>query len=246
MNKKIKVLIVDDSALMRKILSDILNSDPDIEVVGIAQTGKIALHKINSLDPDIVTLDIVMPGMDGIETLKKIMLESPRPVVMISSVAKKDAELTLKALNFGAVDFLTKPGNILSSKFSEMKDEIIMKVKTAAEAHISKLDIKELEDEEEHLEQIRKEFHKTEITDGKLTKIVTIGISTGGPQALKSVLPKFEKDIDFGILIVQHMPENFTNAFAERMNMLSKIFVTEAKDGDRLTNGKAIIARGDY
>jgi len=237
MNNKIKVLIVDDSALMRKLLSVILSSDPEIEIVGTAINGVFALKKIPLLNPDVVTLDIEMPEINGIETLKKIMKDFPRPVVMISSFTDEGTNSTFKALELGAVDFITKPESIYSEGLDDIKRNIIHTIKSAF-----------------HSKSIQKtqEIVKTKIIDSikfektkKIQYIVSIGISTGGPDALKRILPLIPKNIPASFVIVQHMPVGFTKAFAERMNSLSEITIKEAEEGDILKPGTGFIARGD-
>lgn len=236
----IKVLIVDDSALIRKILTDILHTDKDIMVVGTARNGKEALEKIKVLKPDIITLDIEMPLMDGITTLKHIVANYKIPVIMISSLTSEGADLTLKALDEGAIDFLPKPENIFSISQKHIKESVINKVKTGVSS---------------------KNYDKKNIVRSKISKdinlkgqrysddfnyIVSIGTSTGGPRALQDLLPYIPSNINASILVVQHMPPKFTKSLADRLNYLSDIKVKEAEDGDVLMRGNAYIAPGDY
>ncbi len=234
----IKVLIVDDSALIRKILTDILSSDKEISVVGTARNGQEALEKIEILKPDIVTLDIEMPLMDGLTTLKHIVSKHKLPVIMISSLTSEGAELTLKALDEGAVDFLPKPTNVFSLSQSDIKREIVEKVKAGAK---SKFYIRET---------IKKpnltKVDRTNTKHGEFKTIVAIGTSTGGPRALQSLIPELPSNIDASILIVQHMPPKFTKSLAERLNSISNIKIKEAEDGDVLSRGCGYIAPGDY
>ncbi len=247
MSGRIKVLIVDDSALMRKFLSNILSEDPEIEVVGTAPNGKITLDKLSKMDVDVITLDVEMPVMNGIETLIQIMAQKPVPVVMISGLTQVGAELTFQALELGAVDFITKPDATFSRQILELKEEIRLKVKTAARIQLKKIPketAREIVKEEQRL--IYPEPPKKIISTRKVENIVTIGISTGGPEALREIIPTIPEDVNAGILIVQHMPAGFTKAFADRMNRLSKVEVLEAKEGDVILPGRVFIAPGDF
>lgn len=244
---KIKTLIVDDSALMRKLLSAILQENNQIEVIATAPNGKIALEKISRLKPDVITLDVEMPGMNGIETLKRIMSEFPTPVLMISSFTDKGASLTFNALQLGAVDFITKPDSVRSKKIEDLREEILMKIEAASKVKIKKIPQKrltEIEAEETNYKKTGKEA--AHIGLQQCRNIVAIGISTGGPDVLGKILPQIPADINAGILIVQHMPAGFTRVFAERMNMISNIEVKEASMGDIILPGRAIIAKGDH
>lgn len=236
----IKVLIVDDSALIRKILGDVLNSDEEIKVIGTARNGKEALEKIETLQPDIVTLDIEMPVMDGITTLKTIVDKHKIPVIMISSLTSKGADLTLKALNEGAVDFLPKPTNIFNMSDIEIKNQIINKIKTVFRSkYIPTKDEKEtktLEKPKIKVQNLPKDFRT----------IITIGTSTGGPRALQNVIPQLPSDINGTVLIVQHMPPKFTKSLADRLNSISNIIVKEAEDEEVIVRGYGYIAPGDY
>ncbi len=247
----IKVLIVDDSPLMRKFLTNILNQDKKIEVIGTAPNGKIALEKTAKLKPDLITLDVEMPVMNGIKTLKRIMSENPLPVIMISSYTETGADITFKALDLGAVDFITKPDATYTRKIIEISEEIIMKVKAAYEVKVNKIDkgtLKEIEKEDEMIEEKRKikKDKQKNVSLKKCKNIISIGISTGGPDALKKILPTVPEDINAGIVIVQHMPPGFTKIFSDRMNSISKIHISEAEEGDIITHGRAFIARGDH
>lgn len=264
-NKIRKVLVVDDSAFMRKLITDILNSHPEIEVVGIARNGKDAIEKVKTLSPDVVTMDIEMPVMDGLEALKEIMDKHPVPVVMLSSTTKEGAENTILAMEYGAVDFVAKPGGAISLNLHDVKEEIIEKVYAASEVQITKLKrimpktrrnqtltsarktiqyrdenmVTELSARKENLKGARfKKFSK------KAKTIVMIGTSTGGPRALQEVLTQLPGDIPAPILIVQHMPPGFTKSLANRLDGLCTIKVKEAENGDLLKNGTAYIAPG--
>jgi len=232
---KIKVLIVDDSPFIRKALLRIFESEPEIEVAGVARDGKEAVNKVISLDPDVITLDIMMPGIDGIETLKIIMETKPTPVLMLSQYTREGAELTLNALELGAMDFVDKSSAGIMD-FSRLAKEITSKIKAIAgkkpTPHIPPL----LKSSEDGL-LVREDFTSRGIID-----VVVIGTSTGGPPALQVLLPKFPSNISFGLLIVQHMPPGFTGPLANRLDTICDIHVKEAMDGDRIEPGLAMIA----
>lgn len=236
----IKVLVVDDSVLIRRILTDILESDKEIKVVATAKNGKEALEKIESFKPDLVTLDIEMPIMDGITTLKHIVSNYKLPVIMISSLTYEGAELTLKALDLGAVDFLPKPTNIFSMRQEDLKLQIIEKVKASARSKF--YTIKPIEETKKHNENVQKK----KAIEMKFDNIIAIGTSTGGPRALQTVIPQFPDDINASIVIVQHMPAKFTKSLADRLNSISNIRVKEAEEGEILQKGHAYVAPGDY
>lgn len=227
--KQIKVFIVEDSIFMRNVISDIINSDPQLQVIGTARDGEEALNKLDELKPDVITLDIEMPRMDGLSTLKQIMKKNPKPVIMLSALTQEGAIHTFKALEYGAVDYIPKPSGKISLNLSTIKDEIISKIKMAASANLHKLKIKPI-----HIEAY-------ELTD----KIVAIGASTGGPQALTHVLTSLPDNVP-PILIVQHMPEGFTKPFAERLDSMCKFKVKEAEDGDYVSEQLALIAPGGF
>lgn len=236
---KTKVLVVDDSAFMRKIISDILSSDETIEVVGTAKNGKDALDKIFILNPDVITLDVEMPIMDGITALKEIMKKFKKPVVMFSSLTKQGAEATLKALEYGAVDFITKPTNIFKIDSQEKKEEIIKKVKIAANAVLLNTNIEKYKTKKE-------KFVDSVINEYKLDYIIAIGTSTGGPKALQAIIPALPRDINATLVVVQHMPQGFTKSLANRLNSISNIVVKEGEDGELLKRGYCYIAPGGY
>ena len=224
---KIKILIVDDSSFVRKALLRIFDADPDVEVVGVARSGKEALEKVLLLNPDVLTLDINMPGMDGLETLKVLMENHPMPVLMLSQFTKQGAELTLKALESGAMDFVDKSTTGMMD-FFDLAKEIMSKVKSIAGS-----------------KPVRIGKHAEVLSSGKgrgLVDIVAIGTSTGGPLALQMLLPKFPRDINFAILVVQHMPQGFTGPLAKRLDSLCEIRVKEAEEGDVVRPGVSLIA----
>ena len=237
--KKIRVLIVDDSALMRKMIPQILGSDPEIEVIATAMDGLFALKKISDLKPDVITLDMNMPNMDGIETLRHIVETYGIPTIIVSSLTRKDAELTFKALEIGAFDFITKPQDAISVHIMDISNELIEKVKAAYKNPIARLR------EKVSVPSAKGKSVKTALSRRAADKILAIGISTGGPNALSYLLPQLPKDFPAGILIVQHMPPGFTEMFALRLNTLCELEVKEAGDGDLILPGRALIARGD-
>jgi two-component system chemotaxis response regulator CheB len=232
----IKVLIVDDSALMRQLLTKILSSDPEFEVVGTAGDPYVARDKIKALAPDVLTLDIEMPRMDGLTFLEKLMRGHPMPVIMISSLTSKGADTTLRALGLGAIDFVSKPKLDVSNGTIEQADEIIAKVKAAARVRVRTASIAPLP--AAALTGKNYQFSTTH-------KVVAIGASTGGTEALKDMLSPLPADFP-GIVIVQHMPETFTRQFAERLDACCRLRVKEAQDGDRVLPGHALLAPGGH
>ncbi len=243
---KTKVLIVDDSAFMRKVLSDIINDSTTMEVVGTAKNGEDAIGKIKSLNPDVVTLDVEMPVMDGLTALEKIMSETPLPVVMLSSYTKEGADATLKALELGAIDFISKPSSIFKVNTDDIIKEINEKIVTASKVKFRKSlkrdGIKPTIKIPVAPSQPRR---KRQPRGTKVEKIIAIGTSTGGPKALQEVVPKLPGDLNASVIIVQHMPPKFTKSLAERLDGLSEMTVKEAEDRELLKPGYAYIAPGD-
>lgn len=233
-NNAVRVLIVDDSAFMRKVLSEMLDSDSSVKVIGTATDGKDALDKIRELDPDVITMDVEMPVMDGINCLKEIMQRFPKPVIMLSSGTDHGADLTIRALDEGAVDFIAKPKNIFEIKTDKKKKEIIEKIAIAKNVKFCNTSNK---------------FHKNtgevSFQNKTLKHIIAIGTSTGGPKALQSVVPFLPGDIPAAVLIVQHMPPGFTNSLAERLNSKSDLIVKEASHKEKILAGHVYIAPGD-
>lgn len=239
--KKIKVLIVDDSAFMRKIITDMLNLDDEIQVVGTAKNGKEAMEKIVKLTPDVVTLDVEMPIMNGIDTLQMIMNENPIPVIMISSITKEGAEATLKALSYGAVDFITKPSSLFKMNTEDIAINVTEKIKIAAKINSANNNWAKIMQPVD-----RKKMKPDSKLEGNIHKIVAIGTSTGGPRALQEIIPYIAADIPASFLIVQHMPKGFTKSLAERLNSLSQINVKEAENDEIIKPGYAYIAPGNF
>jgi two-component system chemotaxis response regulator CheB len=245
MNKKIRVLVVDDSATMRQLLTEILNSDPAIEVVGSAADPYIAREKIKLLNPDVLTLDVEMPRMDGLAFLRNLMRLRPMPVVMCSSLTQQGAAVALDALALGAVDFVAKPAVDVVHGMKDAAQEVITKVKMAAHAQVralveaSALHVAERHDADVVLPKRGPPTHFA-TTD----RIIAIGASTGGTSAIKEVLSRLPADMP-GIVIVQHIPQAFSGPFAARMNASSAINVCEASDRQPILAGHAYIAPGD-
>lgn len=239
MNGKIRVLVVDDSALLRKIISDALTADAGIEVVGTAPNGQLALARIAELNPDVVTLDVDMPVMDGYTALKKIMAECPRPVIMLSGLTQAGANLTFKCLEAGAVDYFPKPLVEGPHGITEMSAELCAKVRAVGRhnlgARLARLNAP-------RPATVRPAGVPAAVAAGD--RVVALGISTGGPAALAQIFPDLPDQFP-PLLIVQHMPKEFTGAFAERLNRLTKLTVTEAKDGESVLPNHVYIAPGD-
>jgi len=236
----IKIFIVDDSAFMRKILTDIFTSDKDLEVIGFARNGKEALEKLSVIKPDVITLDVEMPIMDGITTLEEITKIYKIPVVMLSSLTVEGADSTLRALDIGAVDFITKPSNIFKIDDIDKKQELIDKIKTAAfikSQYLERIDY--------NIVKNTKSI-KSFTSNSDFSSVIAIGTSTGGPRALQEIIPNFSSNINGTIVVVQHMPPGFTKSLANRLDSISAIKVKEGEDGEVLRKGYCYIAPGDY
>lgn len=230
----IRVLIVDDSAVVRKIFSNELSRDPEIEIVGTAPDPYVARDKIVRLKPDVLTLDVEMPRMDGITFLHKLMRHHPLPTVVVSSLTAKGGELAMEALDAGAVEVMSKPGSAYT--VGDMSVELIEKIKAASRVKPARTSDK----------AATAEPSISKLSLSKTTnKVIAIGASTGGTQALSNVLQALPGNTA-GIVIVQHMPENFTRAFADRLNTICDLEIKEARDGDTVIPGRALIAPGNY
>jgi two-component system chemotaxis response regulator CheB len=236
----VKVLIVDDSAFMRNALSAMLSSDPEITIVGTARDGLEAIEKVQALKPDIVTLDVEMPRMDGITALKQIMAKNPVPVIMVSSLTTDGAKVTLDALDMGAVDFLPKNLSDLSINIVKLKELLIDKVKHLGRKGVVRKRIRE----EDRRSVAIPQSMPVRTTGERRIGIVSIGTSTGGPRALQDIIPKLPKEFPVPIVIAQHMPASFTGPFADRLNQLSQLIVKEAEEGEPLKPGVVFIAPG--
>ena len=238
MSETVRVLVVDDSALMRKLIPQMLHADDSIEVVGTAMDGAFALKKIEELRPDVVTLDLEMPRMDGMETLRLIMRRAPLPVILFSTHSKEGAYSTLKALALGAVDFIAKPTDAAGGHLETIADQLIEKIKVAKRAVGRKLPPAVVAIDPPDL----KKGTRSPLPPNR---IIAIGISTGGPNALQFVLSQIPSDFPASILVVQHMPEGFTEMFARRLDECCAVDVQEAKSGDLLVAGRVLICPGN-
>mgnify|MGYP001343181303 CR=1 FL=1 len=270
---KIRVLVTDDSAFMRKVISDILSEDPEVEVIDRARNGLECIEKCSKLQPDVVTLDIEMPVMDGLEALEKLMKENPLPVVMLSSLTREGADATIRALELGAFDFVTKPSGPISLDIHKVADRLIQRVKAAALSAKRRKAFQrpesrtvKVETAETTISKLHQNTEKAAPADaapvvptpaspssipfskrvGASNKLVVLGTSTGGPKALQKVLTAIPANFPAPIAIVQHMPAGFTKSLAQRLDSLSRIHVTEVQDGEALLPATAYIAPGGY
>ena len=254
MTRIINVIVVDDSAFMRKSLSMMLESDPQIKVVATARDGKEGIEKIRQFRPDLVTMDIEMPGMDGLTALGIIMKEMPLPVLMVSSLTTDGAKSTLDALNLGAVDFIPKELSFVSLDIVKIKEDLIAKVKQIVQSRSLQFRLQRIRSASQGVQKQAAGVTSRPAPSPTVPKrswpvrkdlrAVVLGISTGGPFALLQTLPKIPKNFPLGIAIVQHMPPRFTRSMAERLDGLSEVHVKEAEEGDVLSPGTVLIAPG--
>lgn len=243
-NRKIKALVVDDSAFMRKSISIMLESDPDIKVVATARDGEEGYNLAKSIRPDIITLDIEMPRMDGLTALKKIMNDCPTSVLMLSSLTTEGADVTIKALEYGAVDFIPKELSFVNVNIIKIKEDLIGKIKEIVKQRSVR----------ERLKRVQKLIPDSspgrQIRQADLPQIgykaISLGISTGGPFSLQKLIPALSGKIKCPIFIVQHMPPKFTKSLAERLNGLSELEVKEGEDNEKIRNGVVYIAPGGF
>jgi two-component system chemotaxis response regulator CheB len=235
MSKPLRVLVVDDSALMRKLIPKILEADDSIEVVGTAMDGNFGLKKIEDLAPQVITLDLEMPGLNGIDTLKEIMRRWQLPVIVVSSHSTAGASITLKALGLGAFDFVAKPADV-SARMPEIAQELISKIKAAAQSKGVRTPF---------LPQGTPAVKPRKQSGAPPSRIVAIGVSTGGPNALQYLLSQLPAEFPGSILVVQHMPVGFTEMFAKRLDETCSIRVKEAQSGDLLLAGRVLICPGN-
>lgn len=246
---KLTVLVIDDSALIRKLLSELLNSDPEIEVIATARDAFDAREKIKKFNPDVLTLDVEMPKMDGVTFLKKLMRLRPLPVVMISTLTEQGAQVALDALEEGAIDCVAKPKVDVSNTLGHYTEEIITKVKMAAKVDVGTLESRRKSTAITQKSSIKKKIEKQALNDGikgsrKSEKLIGVGASTGGTEAIKEILMKLPTTCP-GIVITQHIPVAFSEAFATRLNNQCDIEVCLAKDGQLILDGNAYISPGD-
>lgn len=237
--KKIRVLIVDDSALIRKLLSELINNQPDMEAIGSAPDPLVAREMIREMNPDVLTLDVEMPKMDGLDFLEKLMRLRPMPVVMVSTLTEKGSDVTFRALELGAVDFVSKPKIDIAAGLQEYGNEIANKIRIARSARLKRhasIPATKSVTADAVLPAILNRIASTE-------KLIIVGASTGGTEAIKEFLIRMPPDSP-GILVTQHMPEGFTKSFSNRLNSLCKITVVEAQGGERVLPGHAFIAPG--
>lgn len=241
----IRVLVVDDSALMRKMVGDIIQEAEGLALAGQAKNGLEALEMAERLRPDVITLDLEMPKMDGLQALARLMSERPVPTVILSAHAKEGAEPTLLALELGAVDFVTKPSGSISLDIDRVREQLVERIRVAAEVDLSRLTVRKPTRPWLGSSQAPAKATRPGPAQGKpdaKTPVVAIGSSTGGTRALAEILPRLPSELDAAYLLVQHMPLGFTKSLAERLNARSKISVREAEEGDQLRSGQALLA----
>lgn len=247
--KPISVLVADDSAFMRKVVSDMIASEPGLAVAGVARDGADAIAKARTLAPDVVTLDVEMPVMNGLEALPVLAGELGIPVVMLSSLTQVGADTTFKALQLGAVDFVPKPSGAISLDIAKVQEELVRKIREAAQIHPSKVRglaraVRMPQLPAGGALAMRRATLAGVAAENLSKKIVVIGTSTGGPRALTQVIPWLPPNLPAGVLIVQHMPAGFTRSLADRLNDMSKIHVAEAAGGEPIVDGRAVLAQG--
>jgi two-component system chemotaxis response regulator CheB len=239
----VRVLVVDDSAFMRKSLTTMLEEGKQIQVVGVARNGEEAVQQVQQLKPDVVTMDVEMPGMTGLQALQQIMTKNPVPVIMVSSVTVEGAQETLQALEWGAVDFIPKQLDGVASRIADIQKLLVPKV-LAARYAAGKLKKLNVAGAAKATVPVAKALSSRSVSVTRGTKLIAIGCSTGGPQALFEIIPTLPADCPAGIVIVQHMPSSFTKPFAERLNNLCALEVREAVDGDEVRAGRVLVAPG--
>ena len=230
------VLIVDDSAFMRMVIKDIIDKQPDMRVVGMARDGMEAVEKIGQIKPDVITLDVEMPRLNGLEALKVIMKKTPTRVIMVSSLTSKDAEITIECLENGALDFIQKPAGSTSWTFRQVESELVEKIRNVMKIGVNSLEIKQI--------PVKKPSRPFISAVGD--KILLVASSTGGPRSLDTVIPHLPSNINLPVIVVQHMPAGFTKSLADRLDKISEVSVKEAQEGDLLEKNTVYIAPGNY
>ncbi|HEX9937260.1 MAG TPA: chemotaxis response regulator protein-glutamate methylesterase [Longimicrobium sp.] len=260
------VLVVDDSAFMRRVITDILSQTPDFRVVGTARDGNDALRKVHQLDPDLVTMDVEMPGLDGLTALGYIMSETPRPVVMLSAYTTAGGDATMRALDYGAVDFVAKPGGTISLNMETVGDQLLDALRAAATANLAMIPVRVQRRVVEApapptvetgaaadparrrpVAPLRKKRRRAPAAGAETSEVaVAVAASTGGPRALAEMLPRIRVPLGAAVLVVQHMPPHFTRTFAERLDGLDGLPVTEAVDGEPVQRDHVYLAPGDF
>lgn len=241
-SSSIRVMVVDDSAFMRRVIGDIVQHSPGMELVGTARNGEDAMRKMEVLQPHILTMDLEMPVMDGISTLKRLMEEKPLPVIIVSSHSFEGSESTMEALQLGAVDFVPKPARVHSGEtLEELRKTLPLKIKAAVTARLDMVSRKEAEEVKgsRGSEGPPSFQHEPRV-------VVAMGASTGGPRALEEILSMLPANLPAAVMITQHMPSGFTSSFARRLDTATPLYVKEAVEGDRLYQGKVYLAQGNY
>ncbi|MDR1514114.1 MAG: chemotaxis response regulator protein-glutamate methylesterase [Synergistaceae bacterium] len=249
-DRKIRVLIVDDSAFMRKVIGDILSSNPAIEIAGRVKNGDEALKCLRESAPDVITLDVEMPGKNGLEVLREIISIKPVPVVMVSSLTKEGANITMQALDAGAVDFVTKPSGTISLDMEKIGGELLQKVLAASRASVQNAFSRSFGSKRLSVPQSPERRKPLPVVprgaSQRKPELLVIAASTGGPNALQELVPALGEDFPLPVLIVQHMPPGFTSSFAHRLDERSRLKVTEGSDGMPVRRGVAVVAPGGY
>ncbi len=257
--KKTRVLIVDDSAFMRRVLTTIVASDPQLEVCGEARDGRDAVTQTEALKPDVVSMDINMPHMDGLQAIEIIMSSNPRPILVVSSASQEGAAVTLKSLQLGAIDFVAKPSGGVDLDLSSVKDEICRKLKVAAKVRVVRNATRSKPEATSRNESLPASFGQTAGNGGSLVPqaaakrggpgklpVVVLASSTGGPATLMKFVPYFPKDFPGAVILIQHMPGNFTEQFSKQLGEVSRIKVKEAESGDILVPGQLYVCPGSH